>query len=59
MSNDLGEYDILVTDPPLIKPHWKSNSFETEIGQQRNSDHIEELLLMICICCEQRIGMFG
>lgn len=50
--------DIIVTDPPLGKAHWKAHKSHGEECYKWNANNVEELLLDIGIESQERRRMF-
>lgn len=59
MSSQLGENDVLVTDPPFIETHRHAHEAHREPSHQRDTCDIEELLLRVGVECQERVRVFG
>ena len=59
MSENLGEGDILVADPPVVKAQGDTESAERQEGKEWDDHHVEELLLVVCVGGEKRVRVLG
>lgn len=59
VARQLGEHHVLVAHPPVIEAHGQAHELEREERQQRDTGDIEELLLVVGVQGEQRVGMLG
>lgn len=57
VANEFGKGDVLKAYPPLIKPHGHAHQFHCPIRHQRNPSNVHELLLMVCIGRQKRVGV--
>lgn len=55
----LGKHHELMTDPPLVEAHRETHQLEAEVGQERDSGNVENLLLRIGVERQQWIGVLG
>lgn len=53
----LGENNILMANPPLVKAHGKSHSLHGEVCHQGDARDVEDLLLKVGVQSEQRVGV--
>lgn len=58
VTSKLSKHNVLVTDPPLIKAHRHAHQLHCEIGSDRDTEDVEELLLMVGVESEQRVRVF-
>lgn len=59
VAEDFSEGNVLMADPPFVEVEGDAEKLKGEVGHQRDADHIEELLLVVCIRGEQRVGVLG
>lgn len=59
MTEDLGEGNVLVADPPFIEAHRQANKLKREVGHQRDAHHVEKLLLVVCVGGEEGVRVLG
>lgn len=57
MAPDFGIRDILMTYPPLVEAQGKTHGAKRNIRHERDSHHVEKLLLMVAIGREEWVGM--
>ena len=59
VSPDLCKGNILMADPPLVEAHGQAEQLHGEVGHHGHANHVEELLLVVCISSEERVRVFG
>ena len=59
MSPELGKNNVLLADPELVEAEGETHGFQRSKGEEWNDDNIKELLFVIGISSEKRVGVLG
>ena len=59
VTSELGKDDVLMADPPLIKAHRHTHELHREVGHERDTSDVKELLFQVGVERQQRVRMLG
>lgn len=59
VSEELGEDDVLVANPPVEEAHGKSHQLQGEIGDERYDGNVEDFLFGVGEQSQERCGVLG
>jgi len=57
VTKELGEDDVLVADPPLVKAHRHTHQLHRPPSHERDAKYVEDLLLCIGVQCQEWVGV--